>query len=45
MKPKNPVPTSSEDWLIEIAAAYRDAREAIPFGPLVDHPFGPAWAY
>lgn len=40
MKPKNPVPASPEDWLIEIAAAYRDAREAIPFGPLVDQPFG-----
>lgn len=40
MTPKNPVPASPEDWLIEIAAAYRDAREAIPFGPLVDHPFG-----
>jgi hypothetical protein len=40
MKPKTPVPTSSEDWLIEIAAAYRDAQEAIPFGPLVDYPFG-----
>jgi hypothetical protein len=40
MKPKNPVPASPEDWLIEISAAYRDAREAIPFGPLVDQPFG-----
>jgi hypothetical protein len=40
MKPKNAVPTGPEDWLIEIAAAYRDAREAIPFGPLVDYPFG-----
>lgn len=35
MKPKNPVPESPEGWLVEIAAAYQDAREAIPFGPAV----------
>ncbi|HEX7478406.1 MAG TPA: hypothetical protein VF331_11410 [Polyangiales bacterium] len=32
----NPVPKSNEAWLKEIAAAYADARETIPFGPLVD---------
>lgn len=42
MNAKNPVPATPEDWLIEIAAAYQDAREAIPFGPLVDYPFGEA---
>jgi hypothetical protein len=42
MKPRNPVPASPEDWLIEIVAAYRDAREAVPFGPLVGQPFGQA---
>jgi hypothetical protein len=30
-----PVPTSPGAWLREIAAAYADAHEAIPFGPLV----------
>ncbi len=40
MNPKNPGPASPEDWLIEIAAAYQDAREAIPFGPMVNYPFG-----
>ena len=37
MKPKTPVPEGPDAWLEEIIAAYRDAAEAIPFGPLVDH--------
>ena len=36
MKPKNPVPQNLEAWLDEIVLAYRDAAEAIPFGPMVD---------
>jgi hypothetical protein len=39
---KNPVPASFEGWLVEIAAAYQDAREAIPFGPAAGEPFGEA---
>lgn len=35
MKPKNPIPKTPDAWLDEIAAAYRDAAEAIPFGPMV----------
>lgn len=42
MKPKNPAPASPDGWLVEIAAAYQDAREAIPFGPLAGQPFGEA---
>lgn len=42
MKPKNPVPESPEGWLVEIAAAYQDAREAIPFGPAVGESVGEA---
>jgi hypothetical protein len=30
----NPLPSSREAWLNEIARALRDAAEAIPFGPL-----------
>ena len=30
-----PLPTTNEGWLREIAAAYADARETIPVGPLV----------
>lgn len=37
MKPKRPVPESSDAWLDEIVVAYRDAAEAITFGPMVDH--------
>ncbi len=37
MKPKRPVPEGPDAWLDEIVAAYRDAAEAIPFGPMVDH--------
>ena len=36
----NPLPTSREAWLNEIARAFRDAIEAIPFGPLVGESFG-----
>lgn len=42
MKTKNPVPTSLEAWLVEIAVAYQDAQEAIPFGPVVGEQFGEA---
>jgi len=38
----NPLPTSREAWLNEIARALRDASEAIPFGPLVGASFGTA---
>jgi hypothetical protein len=38
----NPLPTSREAWLNEIAGALRDAAEAIPFGPLVGTSFGTA---
>lgn len=34
------LPSSPEAWIEEIRAAYADAREAIPFGPAVDHRFG-----
>ncbi|MEE4607611.1 MAG: hypothetical protein V2L15_01880 [Desulfobacteraceae bacterium] len=37
MKPKTPIPDTPDAWLDEIVLAYRDAAEAIPFGPLVDH--------
>lgn len=42
MKAKSPVPESLEGWVVEIAAAYLDASEAIPFGPAVDARFGEA---
>ena len=38
----NPLPTNREAWLNEIARAFRDAAEAIPFGPLVGASFGTA---
>jgi hypothetical protein len=34
------VPRDAGAWLSEIAAAYRDAREAIPFGDALGEPFG-----
>lgn len=34
-KATNPVPQTLEDWLNEIARAYNDAKETIPFGVLV----------
>jgi hypothetical protein len=37
VKPKRPIPEAPEAWLDEIVAAYRDAAEAIPFGPAVNH--------
>ena len=30
---KKKTPASANEWLIEIAEAYKDAQEAIPFGP------------
>ena len=41
-KAKRPLPASLEAWLVEIAAAYQDARDVIPFGPAVGEPFGEA---
>ena len=38
-KPTKPLPKSREEWLVEIAVAYRDAREAIPFGEMLGEPF------
>ena len=38
-EPAKPLPKSNEDWLAETAAAYLDAREAIPFGDLLGEPF------
>jgi hypothetical protein len=38
----NPLPTSREAWLNEIARALRDASEAIPFGPRAGASFGAA---
>lgn len=35
MKTTNPIPSGSRAWLEEIAAAYRDAQEALPFGAVV----------
>jgi hypothetical protein len=36
----DPLPTSREAWLNEIARALRDASYAIPFGPLAGTSFG-----
>lgn len=41
MKSKRPMPATPEAWLDEIAAAYKDAAEAIPFGPLVGRKITP----
>ena len=38
-EPTKPLPKSREEWLAEIAVAYRDAREAIPFGDMLGEPF------
>lgn len=35
MKATNPVPQTPDAWLIEISQAYKDAKEAIPFGVFV----------
>ena len=35
MRIRNPIPKSPQDWLDEIARAYLDAREAIPYGRFV----------
>ena len=42
MNPRNPVPSGRAAWLTEVAAAYRDAHEAIPFGETFGEPFGEA---
>ena len=39
-KTERNVPCSPEAWLEEIRAAYADAQEAIPFGPVVGHRIG-----
>ena len=36
--PSRPVPSSPSAWLEEIALAYRDAEEAIPFAGLLGEP-------
>ena len=41
LKIANPLPDSPESWLEEIAEAYADAYETIPFGPLVGQEIGP----
>jgi hypothetical protein len=38
-EPRRPLPKSGKEWLAEIAVAYLDAREAIPFGELLGEPF------
>ena len=38
MKTTNPIPGDHRAWLSEIAAAYRDAHETLPFGKLVGEP-------
>ncbi len=35
MKVRNPIPRSPQEWLGEIARAYLDARETIPYGSFV----------
>ena len=42
VKSRNAMPTTPEAWIVEIAAAYRDAAEAVPFGPMVGERFGEA---
>ena len=41
LNPSTPMPDSPPVWLEEIAAAYRDARDAISFGPLVGQEIKP----
>jgi hypothetical protein len=41
VNPPNPIPNSPQAWLEEIANAYIDARETIPFGPLVGQDIKP----
>ena len=41
MKPPNPIPDSPQAWLEEIAKAYLDAHETIPFGLLVGQDIKP----
>ncbi|TMQ69877.1 MAG: hypothetical protein E6K81_13945 [Candidatus Eisenbacteria bacterium] len=43
MRPgRRELPATPEAWLEEIRAAYADAREAVPFGPVVGHRFDEA---
>ncbi len=35
---RQPLPSEPVSWLREIASAYLDARETIPFGDLIGHP-------
>jgi hypothetical protein len=35
MKVRHPIPKTPRDWIDEIARAYEDAREAIPYGRFV----------
>ena len=37
----HPMPGSPQAWLKEIAAAYKDALETVPFGPLVGQEISP----
>jgi hypothetical protein len=37
MKPKNPVPNTLQKWLTEIATAYIDALETLPFAKVMGH--------
>ena len=40
MKAKNPMPKTKKAWLKEIARAFIDARETIPFGKLIGESIG-----
>ena len=40
-KARNPLPSVPAAWLEEIARAYKDAQETIPFGPLVGREIKP----
>lgn len=40
MKGKKSLPDSPADWLRELAEAYMDAQEAIPFGKMTGDEFG-----
>jgi hypothetical protein len=35
---KRPLPRTPSEWLVEIQLAVEDAREAKPFGKLIDQP-------
>jgi len=40
MKPKHPVPKTLQSWLTEIATAYNDALETLPFAALMGQKAG-----